>query len=85
MTSTLLLVRVAHIELEFRTSFFVAIQIEIDLHFASGIRLDDPHWGKDGQGRAPVLAVFPDPNPPKPLGSFAPHGAENSQNLLLGI
>jgi glucose/arabinose dehydrogenase len=45
--------------------------------FASGIRLDDGHWGKDGQGRAPVLAAFPDPNPPKPLVSFVPHTAAN--------
>jgi glucose/arabinose dehydrogenase len=45
--------------------------------FASGIRLDDKHWGKDGQGRAPVLAVFPNPKPPKPLVSFKPHAAAN--------
>jgi glucose/arabinose dehydrogenase len=45
--------------------------------FASGIRLDDPHWGKDGQGRAPVLARFPNPQPPKPLVSFEPHAAAN--------
>jgi glucose/arabinose dehydrogenase len=45
--------------------------------FASGIRLDDPYWGKTGQGREPVLAEFPDPNPPKPLVSFEPHAAAN--------
>ncbi len=43
--------------------------------FASGIRLDDPFWGKDGQGREPVLAAFPDPTPPRPLVSFEPHSA----------
>lgn len=52
--------------------------------FASGIRLDDPHWGKDGQGRAPVLAEFPDPNPPKPLVSFAPHTAANGVSFSNG-
>jgi glucose/arabinose dehydrogenase len=45
--------------------------------FASGIRLDDPYWGKGGTGREPVLAVHPDPNPPKPVVSFAPHAAAN--------
>jgi glucose/arabinose dehydrogenase len=45
--------------------------------FASGIRLDDKHWGKDGQGRAPVLARFPNPKPPKPFVSFKPHTAAN--------
>jgi glucose/arabinose dehydrogenase len=45
--------------------------------FASGIRLDDPHWGTGGHGRAPVLAEFPNPNPPKPLISFQTHAAAN--------
>ncbi|HEU5326115.1 MAG TPA: PQQ-dependent sugar dehydrogenase [Candidatus Limnocylindria bacterium] len=45
--------------------------------FASGIRLDDPHWGPGGTGREPVLAEFPDPEPPKPVGSFEPHAAAN--------
>ncbi|HSO19880.1 MAG TPA: PQQ-dependent sugar dehydrogenase, partial [Desulfosarcina sp.] len=45
--------------------------------FASGIRLDDPHWGSGGHGRAPVLAEFPDPNPPKPVASFETHAAAN--------
>lgn len=45
--------------------------------FASGIRLDDPHWGDGGQGREPVLAEFPDPNPPRPFLSFEPHAAAN--------
>ena len=45
--------------------------------FASGIRLDDPRWGPGGQGREPVLAEFPDPEPPLPLVSFAPHAAAN--------
>jgi len=35
--------------------------------FASGIRLDDPYWGEGGQGREPVLAEFPDPQPPRPF------------------
>jgi glucose/arabinose dehydrogenase len=45
--------------------------------FASGIRLDDPSWGEGGHGRDPVLAVFPNPNPPKPLVSFQTHVAAN--------
>ena len=45
--------------------------------FASGIRLDDPSFGDGGQGREPVLAEFPDPNPPKPLVRFRPHAAAN--------
>lgn len=45
--------------------------------FASGIRLDDPHWGEGGQGREPVLAVFPNPNPPRPFLSFQPHHGAN--------
>jgi glucose/arabinose dehydrogenase len=45
--------------------------------FASGVRLDDPHWDEGGQGRAPVLAAFPDPDPPKPLVSFEAHAAAN--------
>lgn len=45
--------------------------------FASGIRLDDPHWGSGGHGREPVLAHFPDPQPPKPLASFETHAGAN--------
>jgi glucose/arabinose dehydrogenase len=45
--------------------------------FASGIRLDDPFWGDKGHGREPVLAEFPDPDPPKPFVSFATHAAAN--------
>jgi glucose/arabinose dehydrogenase len=45
--------------------------------FASGIRLDDPHWGEGGTGREPVLAEFPDPDPPKPVTSFETHAAAN--------
>jgi glucose/arabinose dehydrogenase len=45
--------------------------------FASGIRLDDPYWGEGGHGREPVLAEFPNPNPPKPLASFQTHAAAN--------
>jgi glucose/arabinose dehydrogenase len=45
--------------------------------FASGIRLDDPYWGEGGHGREPVLAEFPNPNPPKPFASFQTHAAAN--------
>ncbi|MGH2417807.1 MAG: PQQ-dependent sugar dehydrogenase [Candidatus Limnocylindria bacterium] len=45
--------------------------------FASGIRLDDPHWGTGGQGREPVLAAFPDPDPPRPVASFETHAGAN--------
>ncbi len=45
--------------------------------FASGIRLDDPRWGDGGQGREPVLAEFPDADPPLPLVSFPPHAGAN--------
>ena len=45
--------------------------------YASGIRLDDPHWGKRGLGREPVLAEPPDPDPPKPFVTFEPHSAPN--------
>jgi glucose/arabinose dehydrogenase len=45
--------------------------------FASGLPLDDPHWGTGGQGREPVLAEHPDPNPPKPVVSFEPHAGAN--------
>jgi glucose/arabinose dehydrogenase len=49
--------------------------------FAAGIRLDDPHWGTGGGGREPVLAEHPDPNPPKPFLSFAPHSAPNGFDI----
>lgn len=45
--------------------------------FASGIRLDDERWGDGGQGREPVLAEFPEAEPPKPVVSFKPHSAAN--------
>jgi glucose/arabinose dehydrogenase len=45
--------------------------------FASGIRLDDSRWGDGGQGREPVLAEFPEPQPPFPVVSFKPHAAAN--------
>jgi glucose/arabinose dehydrogenase len=45
--------------------------------FASGIRLDDARWGPGGQGREPVLAEHPDPDPPKPIASFATHAGAN--------
>lgn len=45
--------------------------------FASGIRLDSAYWGEDGHGREPVLAEFPDPNPPLPVLSFQTHTGAN--------
>lgn len=45
--------------------------------FASGVRLDDPSWGDGGQGREPLLAEFPNPEPPMPFISFAAHAAAN--------
>jgi glucose/arabinose dehydrogenase len=45
--------------------------------FASGLRLDDPRWGPGGSDRQPVLAVHPDPDPPKPFVTFEPHAAAN--------
>jgi glucose/arabinose dehydrogenase len=45
--------------------------------FASGIRLDDPYWGEAGQGREPVIADHPDPNPPRPFATFADHAGPN--------
>jgi glucose/arabinose dehydrogenase len=52
--------------------------------FASGIRLDDPHWGAGGQGREPVIAEHPDPHPPKPLVSFALHAGSNGVDFSRG-
>lgn len=52
--------------------------------FASGIRLDDPRWGEGGQGREPVLAEFPEPEPPMPLVSFEPHAAANGLAISPG-
>jgi len=43
--------------------------------------LDDRYWGKDGQGREPVLAKLPNPKPPKPFVSFKPHTAANGVSL----
>jgi glucose/arabinose dehydrogenase len=45
--------------------------------FASGLRLDDPRWGDGGSGREPLIAEPPDPEPPKPFVTFAPHAAAN--------
>jgi len=45
--------------------------------FASGTRLDDTRWGDGGKGREPVLARFPDPDPPKPVASFETHAGAN--------
>jgi glucose/arabinose dehydrogenase len=57
--------------------------------FASGVRLDDPRWGEGGVGREPVLAEFPDPDPPKPVASFETHAAANgfdfSRDSLFGF
>jgi glucose/arabinose dehydrogenase len=52
--------------------------------FASGIRLDDPRWGDGGQGREPVLAEFPEPQPPQPIVSFPPHAAANGLAISPG-
>jgi glucose/arabinose dehydrogenase len=52
--------------------------------FASGIRLDDPRWGDGGQGREPVLAEFPEPQPPYPVVSFKPHAAANGLAISAG-
>jgi hypothetical protein len=38
---------------------------------------DDPYWGEGGHGREPVLAEFPNPNPPKPFTSFQTYAAAN--------
>lgn len=45
--------------------------------FASGVRLDDPHWGRGGKGREPVLAEHPDSAPPAPFVTFEPHAGSN--------
>ncbi len=52
--------------------------------FASGIRLDDPRWGEGGQGREPVLAEFPEPQPPFPVVSFKPHAGANGVAIAPG-
>jgi glucose/arabinose dehydrogenase len=52
--------------------------------FASGIRLGDPRWGDGGQGREPVLAEFPEPDPPKPIVSFTPHAGSNGLAISPG-
>jgi glucose/arabinose dehydrogenase len=49
--------------------------------FASGIRLDDGYWGSGGQGREPVLAEFPNANPPRPVVSFQTHAAANGMDF----
>jgi glucose/arabinose dehydrogenase len=45
--------------------------------FASGVRLDDRHWGEGGRGREPVLVEHPDANPPKPFATFPMHAGPN--------
>lgn len=52
--------------------------------FASGIRLDDAYWGEGGQGREPVLADFPNSNPPRPVSSFQTHAAANGMDFSRG-
>jgi len=52
--------------------------------FASGLRLDDPRWGEGGQGREPVLAEFPEPQPPYPVVSFPPHAGANGLAISEG-
>ena len=52
--------------------------------FASGIRLDDPRWGGGGQGREPVLAEFPEEQPPFPVVSFKPHVGANGLAISAG-
>jgi glucose/arabinose dehydrogenase len=52
--------------------------------FASGIRLDDPRWGEGGRGREPVLAGFPEEQPPMPIVSFQPHAAANGVAISPG-
>ena len=52
--------------------------------FASGIRLDDPDWGDGGQGREPLLAEFPEPEPPRPVATFAPHSGANGLAISPG-
>ncbi len=45
--------------------------------YASGIRLDHPHWGDGGHNRQPVIADPPTSQPPRPLASFQTHTAAN--------
>lgn len=45
--------------------------------FSSGIRIDDPVWGKGGMGRKMLLQRHPNENPPKPFCSFPTHVAAN--------
>lgn len=52
--------------------------------FASGVRLDDPRWDPGGQGREPVLAEFPESQPPYPVVSFQPHTAANGLAISPG-
>ena len=44
--------------------------------YASGRRLDDPHWGDGGRGREPVIAEPPG-TPPEPYVCFTAHAAAN--------
>ena len=44
--------------------------------YASGRRLDDPHWGDGGRGREPVIAEPPG-QPPEPFVTFVSHAAAN--------
>src|SRR3970040_1575445 len=48
---------------------------------APGTPLEAAYWGEGGHGREPVLAEFPDPNPPKPFASFQTHAAANGSDF----
>ncbi len=52
--------------------------------FASGVRLDDPRWGPGGTGREPVLAEFPNADPPMPTASFETHSGANGFDFSPG-
>lgn len=52
--------------------------------FASGFRLDDERWGTGGKGREPVLAEFPQADPPEPVASFETHAGGNGFDFSPG-
>lgn len=49
--------------------------------YASGIRLDDPHWGEGGKNREPLIQNPPNSDPPKPVVSFQEHLAANGFDI----
>jgi len=51
--------------------------------YASGRRLEEPHWGDGGRGREPVIAEPPD-TPPEPYASFTAHAAANGFDFSTG-